>query len=115
MTFNFFLKISKSFISSCDSIVTETGCSGDNDNNAACGFKMEKPKMPKFTENMQFLERILSMLSNPATPKGIQSRFYALVFKDSLLILSEGLALTMTRLGITWILFMEIHASCQTR
>ena len=32
-----------------NSIVTETGSSGDNDNSAACGFKMEKPNMPKFT------------------------------------------------------------------
>ena len=64
---------------------------------------------------MRFLERILSMLSNPATPKYIQARFYALVFKDNRLILSKGLALTMTRPGITWILFMEIHASYQTQ
>ena len=62
-----------------------------------------------------FLEQIISMLSNPATPKEIQSRFYVLVFKDSLLILSKGLALTMTRPGNTWTLFMEIHTSCQTQ
>ena len=36
-----------------NSIVTETGNSGDNDNSAARGFKMEKPKMPKFTEDVQ--------------------------------------------------------------
>ena len=55
------------------------------------------------------------MLSNPATLKEIQSRFYALDFKDGLLILSKGLALTMTPPGSTWILFMEIHASCRTQ
>ena len=32
-----------------NSIVTETGSSGDKNNSTACGFKMEKPKMPKFT------------------------------------------------------------------
>ena len=36
-----------------NSIVTETGSSGDNDNSAACGFKMEKPKMPKFTGDVR--------------------------------------------------------------
>ena len=36
-----------------NSIVTETGNSGDNDNSAACGFKMEKPKMPKFTGDVR--------------------------------------------------------------
>ena len=36
-----------------NSIVTETGSSGDNDNSAACGFKMEKPKMPKFAGDVR--------------------------------------------------------------
>ena len=36
-----------------NSIVTETGNSGDNDNSAACDFKMEKPKMPKFTGDVR--------------------------------------------------------------
>ena len=36
-----------------NSIVTETGSSGDNDNSGACGFKMEKPKMPKFTGDVR--------------------------------------------------------------
>ena len=69
----------------------------------------------EMSENVRFLERILSMLSNPATPKEIQSRSYALVFKDSLLILSKGLALPMMRPGITRILFMDIHASYETQ
>ena len=36
-----------------NSIVTENGRSGDNDNSAACGFKMEKPKMTKFTGDVR--------------------------------------------------------------
>ena len=36
-----------------NNIVTETGSSGDNDNSAVCGFKMEKPKMPKFTGDVR--------------------------------------------------------------
>ena len=38
---------------SVNSIVTETGSSGDNDISAECGFKMEKPKMPKFTGDVR--------------------------------------------------------------
>ena len=36
-----------------NSIVTETGSSDDNDNSGACNFKMEKPKMPKFTGDVR--------------------------------------------------------------
>lgn len=34
-------------------IVAGTANSGDNDNSAACGFKMEKPKMPKFAGDVR--------------------------------------------------------------
>ena len=36
-----------------NSSVTETGSSGDNDNSAACGFKLEKPKLPVFAGNVR--------------------------------------------------------------
>ena len=35
-----------------NSSVTETGSSGNNDNSAACGFKLEKPKLPVFAGNV---------------------------------------------------------------
>ncbi|XP_068747415.1 uncharacterized protein [Montipora capricornis] len=36
-----------------NSSVTETGSSGDNDNSAACGFKLERPKLPVFAGNVR--------------------------------------------------------------
>ena len=36
-----------------NSSVTETGSSGDNDNSAACGFKLEKPKLPVFAGSVR--------------------------------------------------------------
>ena len=92
-----------------NSTTAETASSGDKENGAACGLKTEKPKcrnLREMSENMQFLERTLSMLLNLATPRGIRSPFYALACKESPLISSKGLSPTMMQPGITWIPFM---------
>ena len=65
----------------------------------------------EMSENTQFLDRTLSMLLNPATPRGIRSPSYALASKESPLISSKGLGPTMMQPGITWIPFMATRVS----
>ena len=72
-----------------NSTTVDTASSGDKVNSATCGFKMEKPKMPKFAGDVQeypIFRGDFKHVIEPATPRGIRSPSYALACKESPLI-----------------------------